>query len=50
MEQVGVRKNKGDLQAEIITFLNTQKSTAHFVLLRVKIMGWPQLAGATAQW
>ena len=50
MEQVGIRTNKEDLQAEIITFLNTQMSTAHFVLLRVKIMGWPQLVGATAQW
>ena len=42
MEQVGVRKSKEDLQAEVITFLNIQKSIAHFVLLRVKIMGWPQ--------
>lgn len=50
MEQVGVRKNKEDLQAEVITFLNTWKSTVHFVLLRVKMMGWPELAGAIAQW
>ena len=45
MEEMGVRKNKEDLQAKVISFLNTQKSMTYFILTGVKIIGGPYLVG-----